>query len=190
MTVKLPTASDYDTLYQRYHTPGHIQEHMRVVGLVAEQLATARVRLGDEINLALLQAAAWLHDVVRLPEQWQYLPTTISTPAAHAEINYQILFPQWPAVAQVVRAHSLMRIMNDHCFNNQTEKILYYADKRVNHTTVVSLAERLQLGQQRWQVDPNHNQQAELLQRLTQLEDDLFTGLTIQPHDLAATHPA
>lgn len=135
-------------------------------------------------NVALVQAAAWLHDLVRIKEQWLYLPATISTPQPHAEINYLLLREQWPEVAGVIRTHSLMTILQDRPFGNLEEKIVYYADKRVNHATVVTLAERLTLGDERWQVTPANDRRHELMPKLQQLETELFTNAPFSPNEL------
>lgn len=177
--MRLPTDRDYRELYQTYHTPPHIQDHMRVVANIAVVLARYH-----EANIALAEAAAKLHDLVRLPEQWPYLPNTIATPLPHAEINYLLLRDRWPEVAQIIRPHSLMSLLQSNALTTSEAKIVYYADKRVNHADIVTLEERLQFGQTRWRVTPSHDRTAELLPQLQALETQLFTPLPFAPHEL------
>lgn len=177
--MRLPTEADCRSLYSAYHTPVHIQDHMRAVAAIAVLIAA-----WSGANVPLVQAAAWLHDLVRVKEQWPYLPASITTPLPHAQINYLILRDRWPDVAAVIRPHSLMTILDDQPFASLEEKIVYYADKRVNHATVVTLEERLQLGQERWQVGPHNDRTAELLPKLLQLETELFTNASFLPHEL------
>ena len=186
---RLPSLADVQELYTQFHTPLHIQEHMRAVASVAVQLGAARNNVPSNtvpVHIELLEMAGLLHDLVRIPDQWPHLPDDISTPESHAEINYQILRHQYPALANTVRTHSLMTILQPAPFETSEQKILFYADKRVNHSTVVSLQQRIQLGQERWGVSPQDDQSSTLLPLLYQLEKDLFQSLTILPEELHA----
>jgi len=177
--MRLPTTEEREGLYQQYHTPAHIQDHMRMVAAIATLLAPYH-----QVNVELVEAAALLHDLVRLPEQWVYLPPTIHTPLPHAEVNYLLLHESWPEVAEIIRSHSLMTILEPAGLTTVAAKIVYYADKRVNHDTIVSLSERLQFGQQRWQVTAANDISAELLLKLKELETELFNHLPFTPHQL------
>ncbi|EKD76463.1 MAG: hdig [uncultured bacterium] len=177
--MRLPTEADCRSLYSVYHSPANIQDHMRRVAAISVLIAQ-----WSGANAALVQAAAWLHDLVRIKEQWSYLPATISTPLPHAEINYLLLREQWPEVAQVIRTHSLMTILQEQPFSRLEEKIVYYADKRVNHATIVTLTERLTLGNERWQVTSTNDRRHELMPKLQQLEIELFTNAPFPPHEL------
>lgn len=179
--MRLPNDEEIKALYQQYQTPTHIQDHMRVVSAIATELGRYH-----SANLALLEAAAKLHDLVRIPEQWPYLPKTVTTPLPHAEINWLLLQEEFPEVAALIRPHSLMTILNDRPFPSLEAKVIYYADKRVNHAVVVSLAERLQFGQERWQVTTNNNRSAELLPKLHALEQEVFKLIPYDPSQLEA----
>lgn len=177
--MRLPTEAECRELYQIYHTPPHIQDHMRVVADIAAVLARYH-----QADVAAVAAAARLHDLVRVPEQWPYLPTTIVIPLPHAEINYVLLRERWPEIAAMIRAHSLMTIFDAAALGLLETKIVYYADKRVNHAEIVSLEERLQLGQERWRVNHATDRTAELLPKLQALEAELFTPIPFSPHEL------
>lgn len=152
---------------------------MRVVADIAVVLARYH-----QVDVALVEAAAKLHDLVRLPAQWPYLPSTIVTPLPHAEINYLLLRERWPEVAAMIRPHSLMSILQPDALAALEAKIVYYADKRVNHAEIVTLDDRLRLGQERWQVNSATDRTTELLPRLHTLEAELFTPLPFSPHEL------
>ncbi len=179
--MRLPNSEEIKALYQQYHTPPHIQDHMRVVAAIAIELGRYH-----HLDLALLEAAAKLHDLVRIPEQWSYLPSTISTPLPHAEINFLILQSAFPEVAALIRPHSLMTILSDRPFPSLEAKLIYYADKRVNHAQLVSLTERLQFGQERWQVQTTNDRSAELLPKLHALEQEVFKPIAYDPTQLEA----
>lgn len=166
-------------LYVQYHTPSNIQDHMRVVAAIATELGRYH-----QANLSLLEAAAKLHDLVRIAEQWSYLPETIPTPLPHAEINYLLLRSVYPEVAELIRPHSLMTILQQLPFPSLEAKLVYYADKRVNHAELVTLAQRLQLGRERWRVDHATDRTAELLPQLQSLESELFKPIPYDPTQL------
>ncbi len=184
--MKLPTEQDYAALYRTYHTPEHIQDHMQMVAEITRVLAEARLAVNDAVDIELAVAAALLHDLVRIPEQWPYLPTSISTPLPHAEINYLLLRDRYPEIAEVIRSHSLMTIFENQALSKIESQLVYYADKRVNHADIVSLEDRIVFGKQRWRVDPATDNSDEIIQKLKQLEQSLFDTLTIQPEDLHA----
>lgn len=177
--MRLPTEADCRSLYSTYHTPLHIQDHMRAVAAIAVLIAS-----WSGADQALVRAAGLLHDLVRIKEQWPYLPVGITTPLPHAEINYLLLRERWPEVADTVRPHSLMTILTEHPFATPEAKIVYYADKRVNHAAIVTLTERLQLGHERWQVAPSADRRAELLPKLHDLETELFTNAPFTSDEL------
>lgn len=176
----------FEALYRTYHTPENIVAHMQLVAKIAVIIAHARQSVGDTINVGLVEAAAKLHDLVRLKEQWVYLPSTISTPLPHAEINYLLLKDHYPEVAATIRPHSLMTILTPQPFANLEQKVVYYADKRVNHATIVSLSERLHLGRTRWGVNATNDHSLELMTKLSALEQELFSQLTIEPDQIHA----
>lgn len=177
--MRLPTEADCRSLYSTYHTPLHIQGHMRAVAAIAVLIAG-----WSGADQALVRFAGWLHDLVRIKEQWPYLPAGITTPLPHAEINYLLLRDRWPEVASIIRQHSLMTILDDKPFATGEAKIVYYADKRVNHADIVTLEERLNLGHERWQVAPQADRRNELLPKLRHLETELFTNAPFSPHEL------
>ncbi|MBI4407567.1 MAG: HD domain-containing protein [Candidatus Kerfeldbacteria bacterium] len=177
--MRLPTGEEIAALYQQYQTPPHIQDHMRAVAAIATELGRYH-----QADLGLVDAAAKLHDLVRIPEQWPTLPATIATPQPHAQINDLILQSAYPEVAAAIRPHSLMTILANDPFPSLEAKLVYYADKRVNHAEVVDLVDRLQLGKQRWQVPAEDDRSVELLAKLTALEADLFRPVPYDPNQL------
>jgi hypothetical protein len=179
--MRLPNNEAITALYQQYHTPSNIQDHMRVVAAIATELGRYH-----QANLSLLEAAAKLHDLVRIPEQWPYLPEQITTPLPHAEINYLLLQQDYPEVAALIRPHSLMTILAGQPFPSVEAKLIYYADKRVNHADPVTLTERLQLGRERWKVNHATDRAAELLPLLLALEVELFKPIPYDPNQLQA----
>lgn len=177
--MRLPTSQEIVALYGQYHTPALIQDHMTMVGAIAAELACYH-----PVSPDLVVAAAKLHDLVRIPEQWPYVPKHIPTPQPHAEINYQLLVAVFPEVAVIIRPHSLMTILNERSLPSLEAKLIYYADKRVNNSDIVSLVDRLNLGQDRWHVKPEQDRRSDLLPKLLQLEQELFSPIPYDPAEL------
>jgi len=100
-------------------------------------------------------------------------------PLPHAEINYLLLRDRWPELAAIIRDHSLMTIFQPTALQTREAQIVYYADKRVNHTTIVSLTDRLRLGQERWRVQPSNDRTVEVLAAVQQLEKKLLSGIDL-----------
>lgn len=152
---------------------------MRLVAAIALELGQYH-----QVHTGLLDAAAKVHDLVRIPEQWPYLPTPIVTPQPHAEINYQLLVNDFPEVAAVVRPHSLMTILQADPFPSVEARLVYYADKRANNATIVTLQQRIDLGNERWRVTPEQDRRAELLPLLLTLEQEIFRPIPYAPTNL------
>jgi hypothetical protein len=92
----------------------------------------------------------------------------------------------YPEVAEIVRQHV---VLDDGIPPGQiTEAILvHYADKRVKHTAIVSLAERFQDLKERYGKNPPALAWLEDLERKSyELEEQIFQKLTIKPESLAS----
>ncbi|MDP3970256.1 MAG: HD domain-containing protein [bacterium] len=184
--MELPNKEQCRNLYSRYHTPENIQDHMGAVAALGVELAQAIEGAGYEVNVALVLAAARLHDLVRIEEQWQYLSSDITVPLQHAEINYLILREKYPEVASVIRTHSLMTLLDEpDALESWENKIVYYADKRVNNDKIVTLEERLIIGNERWHVKPEMDQTDKILPKLKELEAEIFKSIKFLPEDLS-----
>ncbi len=181
--MRLPSEAEIQALYEQYHALPGIQSHMRVVAAIAVELGRHH-QAHTNVNLGLVETAAKLHDLVRTPEQWVHLPAGISTPMPHAEINYLILRDAFPEVAETIRPHSLMTILNPQPFTSLEQKLVYYADKRVNHSDIVTLDDRLNLGWERWKVSHANDRSAELIPLLQALETELFIPIPYDPNTL------
>lgn len=186
--MRLPTESEYTELYAQYHTPKHIQRHMAVVAILGQQLANAHHEAGHQVNVDLVYAAGKLHDLVRIQEQWQYLPESILPPLSHtmphAEMNYLLLRDTYPEMAEVIRSHSLLSITQPDRLTSLESKIVYYADKCVNHDHLVTVEDRMHLGKERWGVTPDNDQSDTLLPLLMDLQTELFSDIAMTPSDL------
>lgn len=122
-------------IYEEFNTPPNVIGHMRVVADFASQLCDKFTAKGYNVDKDLVVTAALLHDVLRASHHnHESEMANILNAKAH------------PELANLVLKHGFFEIDN---LKTWEEKILYYADKRVDHTTVVSLKVRMEEGKKR-----------------------------------------
>ncbi len=164
----LPTRKECLALLAEYHVPPHIVNHSKVVAKLAVFLAQRLNENGEVVDVALLEGACLLHDLLRvhdfkesdfnrfeqtLPEpdkvKWRRLRVKYKA-SSHEDAAYDILKEQYPALALAIKRHRYMAMLDEkEKPDTWEEKLLYYADKRVMHETIVSLNERLTEGHKR-----------------------------------------
>ena len=164
----LPSRKECLTILAEYHVPPHIVSHSKIVAKLAVFLAQKLNENGQAVDVALLEGACLLHDLLRvhdftdsdfnlfeqtLPEEervkWQRLRKKYME-SYHEEAAYDLLKEQYPALALVIKRHRYMALLDEkEKPQSWEEKLLYYADKRVMHDKIVSLNERLAEGHKR-----------------------------------------
>ncbi|HJO01847.1 MAG: HDIG domain-containing protein [Candidatus Woesearchaeota archaeon] len=130
---KIPTKKESLDILNKNKTPSNVIEHCKTVCKVAEEIADKLIAKGININKTLVVAAALLHDIER--EKDNHI-------IAGAKLLKSMGFPE---VAEVMGKHSLHEIEKEK--NKQLrieEKIMFYADKRVKENKIVSLKERIE----------------------------------------------
>ena len=164
----LPTRKECLALLAEYHVPPHMVNHCRAVAKLAVFLAQRLNENGDTINVQLLERAGLLHDMMRmldfqqpdynrfeqtLPDKekakWRRLRTKYKA-MTHEDAAYEILKDKYPAIATAIKRHRYMALPDEKDRPvTWEEKLLYYADKRVMHETIVPLRDRLAEGHKR-----------------------------------------
>ncbi len=122
-------------LLEMHNVPGHIVEHCRSVALVSHELAVLCNEAGISVDKGLVRAGALLHDIAKME--------CIELDCNHAERGAELLKSlDLDAVASVVRQHvQLDRPLDAYPVPDEA-MIVNYADKRIKHTSYVSLDER------------------------------------------------
>ena len=140
--MKIPTKEECLVLLNKNRTHSKIIEHSKKVCKVAEDVAERLVKKGVMLNKKLIVAAALLHDMERAEENHT---------AKGAKLLKKLGFQE---VSEVVIKHSLYKLFEK---NRQPktieEKIVFYADKRVKGSKIVSLGERFQALEKDYSVD-------------------------------------
>ena len=161
-----------------YQMLNNIREHSILVAKIVRTISQRLVDAGAQIAVEKAVAGALLHDIAKT--------ACLQTGGDHAALGKEIcLQHQLDEVADIVGEH--VRLRNYSLDGAYSEKeIVYYADKRVLHSSVVSLEKRMHDIMARYGRD-NHR-----LRRLIRenfdlcrgVETKLFKKLDFQPVDL------
>jgi putative nucleotidyltransferase with HDIG domain len=174
----IPTPDKCFVLLQENGVPEHIIQHSRVVHGVALYLCRALIRQGEKLDQALVEAGSLLHDITKMKS----LEIGEGHPQSGAHLLSRLGYPQ---VAEIVRQHV---VLDDGISSGPvTEAVLvHYADKRVKHTTIVSLGERFRDLKERYGKSPSAWAWLEGLEgKSLELEERIFHKLPIPPESLA-----
>lgn len=175
--MKLPTRNECYRLMCEMEMMDHIVVHSmqvcRVVTVLAENLASAEIRL----NFDLVRASALLHDITKT--------RSFKTKENHAETGGQYLTELgYGEVGSLVRQHVRLDDYPQKVSLNEAV-ILNYADKRVLHENVVPLVKRLEYILEKYAKVPEDRRRVYLLwEKTREIEDEIFGALSFSPDDL------
>ncbi len=128
------TKKDILKIYSEFKVPKHIIAHMQKVAYVCEFLASGMIKKGFKIDVKSLLEAASLHDVLRLVDCHEKKMARVMRKKGEKKI------------ADLIAKHGFFSIWK---LKTWEEKILYYADKRVDHDKIVNLKKRFEEGKKR-----------------------------------------
>ncbi len=175
--LRLPDRRRCYEILRENQVPSHIVAHCEKVALVATFLAEALCREGEELDLALVEAGALLHDVTKHLS----LKTGENHALSAASLLERLGYPQ---VAKVVASH-IFCPPGPPGTPIREEEIVYYADKRVKHTRIVTLKERFEDLKERYGRSVSSLIRLDHLYELTRLlERRLFKKLPFGPERL------
>lgn len=185
-------------LYEEFHTPLHIREHCLQVARVAKLLAEELANKGEDVDINKVWIAGLAHDFIRIVDfkknptdlgsaedrlVWTKLRETYQ--GHHGDVGALILEEMGePDLAEIIRKHKHSAILDDPP-TTWEEKIIYYADKRVSHSNIVSVFERLDEGFKRHfpnQKLPEIEQKRR--QKIMELENEIFSKINLTPEDI------
>lgn len=151
-TGKIPSEKECYKLLKENSVPKNIVRHSEKVKEFALKLAEQLQENGERVNLNLVKAGALLHDIDKIQ--------TIKGKGSHGEQGYKKLKEKgFFKVAEIVKKHVLERVNE---LNSIEEKIVFYADKRVQDNKIVSLKERLE------HVEKKYGSNSEIREKIVQ----------------------
>ena len=201
----LPSNKECFAILAEYHVPPHIVSHSKVVAKLAVFLAQRLNENGEAVNIALLEAACLLHDLLRvhdfkesdykhfehnLPEKekakWEKLHAKYKA-CSHEDAAYDILKDKYPELALTIKRHRYMALLDEkEKPDTWEEKLLYYADKRVMHDKIVPLEQRLAEGHKRNAYQHGSAEQSKINTAkvdplIYEMEKEIFEKISLDP---------
>jgi putative nucleotidyltransferase with HDIG domain len=187
MNSNIPSKTQCLALMDQYGMLDNIRAHSLAVARVAEAVLTGLTETnGKKINLPereLVLAGALLHDIAKT--------ICLQQDCLHAQKGRDICLRHgFPAIAEIVCEHVLLREFSIERYAQgifYAKEIVYYADKRVRHDTIVSLEERLSYILERY---GNNDKERvgrirDNFQRCQTMEKYLFSRINFAPDELA-----
>ena len=156
----------------------NIKEHSFQVNRVALVLGEALAAAGYALNLPLIEAGSLLHDLGKTP--------CLKNGQKHSEWGAALLSELgYPEVAQIVKEHVYLASDPASPHPPRETEVVNYADKRVLHTRVVTLAERFaDLIERYGRTREARERLAALEIKFRVLEDKIFAPLDLNAVDL------
>jgi putative nucleotidyltransferase with HDIG domain len=176
----VPRVEECYALMDEFRMLENIRQHSIIVARVAELIASGLVQGGVDIALDRIIAGALLHDIGKT--------ICLEQGGDHAQVGREIcLRRKLHEVADIVGEHVRLRDFQPHGTISEKE-IVYYADKRVNHSSVVTLDQRLH-----YILDRYGGNNGEICRRIRanfvqcrMVEEKLFARLSYFPTEIAA----
>jgi len=178
MTNTIPSREVCLVLMDQYDMLPQIKAHSLQVARVALCLGESLISHYPELDMALVEAGALLHDIAKTE--------CLKTKGNHILIGEEMVKDMgYQSVARIVAQH--VRLENEYYQKEWMDEVVlvHYADKRVVHEKVVDLEERFKYLQETYGRSKNA---AELIEALYQdtlkLEKRIFLHLSFPPHAL------
>ncbi|MBW1670055.1 MAG: HDIG domain-containing protein [Deltaproteobacteria bacterium] len=124
-------------LLQEYRVPEHIVSHSLRVAQVGVFISSHLKIVGEDLDVGLVEAGSLLHDITKMD--------SVHTGQNHALSAFRLFEALgYHEVADIARQH--VRLDHDirHDLKITEALIVNYADKRVKHSSIVTLSERFE----------------------------------------------
>ncbi len=206
----LPSHNECLSIIRDCHVPIHIARHNEAVARLAVFLARRLIERGIEIDVELVERASLLHDLFRVCDfpledfRWFEQPVTEDDKhrwrrlkARHGHVRHEeaadaFLKDRYPVLATTIRRHRYVAVVDEtDCPQSWEEKLVYYADKRAMHDTIVPLKDRLEDAHRRSAIAMAKAGIARCVEmekavdaRIFELEADIFNAIGLAPDDV------
>jgi hypothetical protein len=146
--LNLPDPAEALRWLQEQGASQTVMIHVQLVAALAYQLAKWLATCGETVNPILAHRGGLLHDLAKLSANYPNAPTH-----HHGDLAGLLLEEmEQPALAGIARRHLFYLPEEQSQYEPRTweEKLVYYADKLIESTRLVSLAERMAALNQRY----------------------------------------
>jgi len=171
----IPDQKQCIKILEENNVPTNVIEHSKTVTKVAVFLAKELKKTGEKINVALLEAAAMLHDLDKIK--------TLDNGHQHGEVSFEILSNDYKEVAELIKKHRFHCVL-DNQLQTWEEKIINYSDARCQEDEIVSLDERIGYIMNRYP-DACFGRKEEAEKKIKLLEKELLQKINLKPNKLA-----
>ena len=131
----IPTEKECYDLMDKYQMLDNIREHSMVVAEMVRAISLGLVTTGVQLSIDKAVAGALLHDIAKT--------MCLQAGRDHAALGREIcLHHHLDEIADIVAEHIWLKSYSLDGVYDEKE-IVYYSDKRVLHTSVVSLHDRM-----------------------------------------------
>lgn len=142
-------------LYKRYEVPDNIRKHMLIVSKVAVYLGKKIVKTSAEkVDITGLKSASLIHDIAKILEfkvdiknqKWLKLIHKYKKIGHANALKFILPQTKYLNIVNIASKHEIQSIIAENPVNRPRtleEKILYYADKRVEGNKIVTLKTRI-----------------------------------------------
>ncbi len=175
----IPTEKECYALMDQYQMLDNIKEHSIIVAEIVRVISLGLVNSGVQISVERAVAGGLLHDIAKTQ--------CLQTGGDHAALGREIcLQHQFDEIADIVGEHIWLKDYSLDGMYSEKE-VVYYADKRVLHTSVVSIDERMHDIIERYgRNNPRLSQLVQVNFSICKgIERKLFSRLAFRPEDLA-----
>lgn len=176
----IPTRKECLRLMERYRMLPNIREHSLQVARVALFLAEELKSLYPQLDLALIEAGALLHDIAKTE--------TLVHQGNHARLGEDMVRDLgFERLAPLVGQH--VRLQEGYFPDGRIDEVVlvHYADKRVRHDEIVGLRERFDYLLETYGRTPEAVERIEALyQETLMVEGWIFQNLPFSPQELSA----
>lgn len=175
----IPDTKKCISLMNTYGMLDNIMDHSFKVEQVARIIAEGIIKTNINISLKKVKAGALMHDIAKT--------ICLGSPEDHAVRGMEICIENnFNEIAEIVGEHIQLKSYEPDNEVNEKE-IIYYSDKRVNHSDIVTLEERLE-----YLIDRYAKNEKALVQRIEanfrrcrEVEKKIFASLDFSPEDLS-----
>ena len=212
--MNLPSKEDCAYLINyTFRVPANIVNHSIQVNRLSVFLAKKLKEKGEGVDIDLVDRASILHDLLKIIEikdtglifkppgkkdtmvvskqdrmKWLELRKKFYG-LTHEEAAYKVLKEKYPELALVILKHGYHYPEDEMTLNTWEEKLVYYSDKRVMHSDIVSLKERLEDGHKRYEkqlklkgIDKKFQEKVDAY--VMNLEKEIFNKLGFAPESV------
>ncbi len=136
MKEKIPSEKECIEILKECGAGRELIEHSKRVEKLGEKIAEKLIARGVKVDLGLVKAGALLHDADKMD--------ALKNKPLHGKKAFEVLSGKgFGKVAWIARKHVLESVLDEKMKpKSWEEKIVFYADKRVNPEGTVSLDER------------------------------------------------